>query len=66
MRADIADIRSRLDEGEASARSLPHREVYLLLVIGFLRRFLDLHLDLIDEVEAGLPEPRRRGQAAAR
>ncbi len=66
LRADIADIRSRLDEGEASARSLPHREVYLLLVIGFLRRFLDLHADLIDEVETGLPEAGREGQAAAR
>ena len=51
LRDDIADIQLRLDESERSARELPHREKYLLLVNGFLRRLLDLHLDLIDQVE---------------
>jgi DNA-binding PadR family transcriptional regulator len=67
LRDDIADVRSRLEDSEASARSLPHREVYLLMAIGFLHRFLDLHLDLVDEVEATLAHgPGEEGQAAAR
>jgi DNA-binding PadR family transcriptional regulator len=66
LREDIADLLARLDEGEASARSLPHREKYLLMVIGFLRRYLDLHLELIDRVDAELAaEPGAEGQAAA-
>jgi DNA-binding PadR family transcriptional regulator len=51
LREDIADLSARLDEAEASARELPHRREYLLLVMGFLRRLLDLHLELVDEVE---------------
>jgi hypothetical protein len=33
---------------------LPHRQKYLLLVAGFLRRLLELHLELVDEVEREL------------
>jgi DNA-binding PadR family transcriptional regulator len=51
LRHDIADIQLRLDDTEHSAKQLPHREKYLLLVNGFLRRLLELHLDLIDQVE---------------
>jgi len=51
LRNDIADLALRLDAGEASALTLPHRSRNLLLVISFLRRFLDLHLELVDEVE---------------
>jgi DNA-binding PadR family transcriptional regulator len=66
LRADVADLARRLDESEESARTLPHREKYLLLVVGFLRRLLDLHLELVDEVEAELgPQPEAKGQAAA-
>jgi hypothetical protein len=32
----------------------PHREKYLLLVAGFMRRYFELHLDLVDEVEREL------------
>jgi DNA-binding PadR family transcriptional regulator len=65
LREDIADLLARLDEGEASAELLPHRRKYLLLVIGFLRRLLDLHLELIDQVERELaPERRRPGGEA--
>jgi hypothetical protein len=32
----------RLHDAERTAKELPHREKYLLLVIGFLRRLLDL------------------------
>jgi DNA-binding PadR family transcriptional regulator len=51
LREDIADIEHRLQDAEHSAKQLPHREKYLLLVTAFLRRLLELHLDLIDEVE---------------
>jgi DNA-binding PadR family transcriptional regulator len=54
LRDDIADIQSRLEDAERTAHQLPHREKYLLLVISFIRRFLELHLDLIDEVEQEL------------
>jgi DNA-binding PadR family transcriptional regulator len=51
LRDDIADIVQRLEESAAAAESLPHRRKYLLLVNGFLRRLVDLHLELVDEVE---------------
>lgn len=52
LRDDLADVRARLDDAERSAHDLPHREKYLLIVVGFLRRLIDLHEDLVDEVEA--------------
>jgi PadR family transcriptional regulator, regulatory protein AphA len=51
LREDIADLMERLEDGEATAQSLPHRTKYLLLVNEFLRRYLDLHLELVDQVE---------------
>src|SRR5919107_3064446 len=54
LRDDLADIAARLDEAERRARHLPHRERYLLLVTAFLRRFLALHDDFVDEVEREL------------
>ena len=61
---DIADLWWRLDDAERTAHELPHREKYLLLVIGFLRRLLQLHLDFVDEVERELgPTGRRRPRA---
>jgi DNA-binding PadR family transcriptional regulator len=60
LREDIADLQARLDEGEASAEALPHRRKYLLMVIGFLRRLLELHLELVDEVERELAPTERR------
>jgi PadR family transcriptional regulator AphA len=54
VREDIADIQLRLDDAERTAKELPHREKYLLLVVGFLRGLLDLHLELVDEVEREL------------
>ena len=73
LRDDIAYVSTRLDEAEASAATLPHREKYLLLTVGFLRRLLELNLEWIAEVERELsatgdsarrsraPQPRRRG-----
>jgi DNA-binding PadR family transcriptional regulator len=54
LREDIADLYLRLGENEAAAKTLPHRSKYLLLVAGFLRRLLELHLELVDEVEREL------------
>jgi PadR family transcriptional regulator AphA len=54
LRDDIADLLDRLEQSEASAERLPHRRTYLLLVTGFLRRLLDLNLELIDDVEREL------------
>ena len=67
LREDIADLSQRLAETEAGANTLPHRRKYLLLVVGFLRRQLELHLELVDEVQRELdpgasgdpPTPRR-------
>jgi DNA-binding PadR family transcriptional regulator len=54
LRADIADLLERLDETEAGTDALPHRQKYLLLITGFMRRLYALHLDLVDEVEREL------------
>ena len=51
LREDIAELIERLEDGDAAAQSLPHRSKYLLLVNEFLRRYLELHLDLVDQVE---------------
>lgn len=48
LRAELDDLRARLDEAERSAASLPHRERYLLLVIEVLRGYLALHEELVD------------------
>jgi DNA-binding PadR family transcriptional regulator len=54
LREEIADISARLDDGERTAATLPHRRKYLLLVIDFLRRYLELHVQLVDKVERDL------------
>jgi DNA-binding PadR family transcriptional regulator len=66
VRDDIADLVEHLDESETRADALPHRSKYLLLVTGYLRRLLDLHLDLVDDVERelALKTSRRSRQSA--
>ena len=56
LRNDIEDLRRRLVDMQQAASQFPHREKYLLLVIAFLRRLLQLHLELVDEVERELAE----------
>jgi DNA-binding PadR family transcriptional regulator len=51
LRDDLADLVQRLEESAAAAARLPHRRKYLLLVNRFLRRLVDLHRDVVDEVE---------------
>jgi DNA-binding PadR family transcriptional regulator len=59
LRDDIADLVERLEASAEAAAQLPHRAKYLLLVNGFLRRLVDLHLDLVDEVERELAPDQR-------
>jgi PadR family transcriptional regulator AphA len=54
LREDIHDLLGVLDDAERTAHDLPHREKYLMLTIGFMRRLFQLHLDWIDEVEREL------------
>src|SRR4029450_7813316 len=65
LREDIAELRARLEDSEARARELPHREKYLLLAIEFLRGFLDLHAELFENVERELAPPRKRPRPRA-
>jgi len=64
LRDDIAELAALLDASELSAETLPHRRKYLLLVIDFLRRLLELHLELVDKVERELaPEGSPQGSS---
>jgi DNA-binding PadR family transcriptional regulator len=65
LREDVAELRSQLADAERSARELPHRAAYLLLVVDFLQRLLDLHLELVDDVEGELAPTRDDAQAGA-
>jgi hypothetical protein len=61
LRDELVDLAARLDDAEATAATLPHRRKYLMLVIWFLRRQLELHGELVDRVEREL-RPARRGR----
>jgi DNA-binding PadR family transcriptional regulator len=54
IRDDIRELFTRVGESEVSAAGLPSRTKYLLLVHGFLRRLLDLHLEFVDDLEREL------------
>jgi PadR family transcriptional regulator AphA len=67
MRDEITDLNTRLDEAEAIAKTLPHREKYLQLNHRLARRLLQAHLDWLDEVERELrPKTGTRSPHAAR
>jgi DNA-binding PadR family transcriptional regulator len=59
LRDDIADLRERLDDADRTARGYPHRATYLLLVVDFLRRLLDLHEQLVEDVEREFAAPQK-------
>ncbi len=63
LRTEIAELEAQLDAAAERAEALPHRRKYLLLVIGFLRRLLALHLELVAEVEHELAPRARRAEA---
>jgi DNA-binding PadR family transcriptional regulator len=54
LRSELAELAERLAEAEERATRLPHREKYLRLVMSFLRGYLELHEQLVDEVEREL------------
>jgi DNA-binding PadR family transcriptional regulator len=54
LREELAELREQVGAAEESARLLPHRAKYLLLVCGFLNELLDLHEGFIEEVEREL------------
>jgi DNA-binding PadR family transcriptional regulator len=54
LRDDLADLRARLADAQATAETLPHRRKYLLMVTGFMEQILDLHERLVDDVEREL------------
>jgi DNA-binding PadR family transcriptional regulator len=64
LRDDIADIKARLEDAERRAKDLPHREKYLRLVTGFLARLLELHEELVDDVERKLASEAKTRQPA--
>jgi hypothetical protein len=64
IREDIADLKARLDETERRTLAFPHKRKYQLLVIGFLRRLLELHLELVDEIEREFAPERKRPSTA--
>ena len=66
LRDDIADLRRRLEDSQRTAENLPHREKYLLLVIDFLRGLLDLHEQLVNDVERTFGTPARMPGPAKR
>jgi DNA-binding PadR family transcriptional regulator len=66
LRDDLADIATRLDQAEDAAHDLPHREKYLLIATRFLRRYLELHEALVDEVERELSGPATAPRSARR
>ena len=51
LRADLADIRRRIELAEERARSLPHRERNLLLAHGLTLRLVAAYEEWLDEVE---------------
>jgi len=54
LSADLDDLDARLDESARAADALPHRREYLLLVNEFLRRYVELHRELVERVEREL------------
>ena len=51
LRADLADIRRRIELAEGRAHSLPHRERYLLLAHGLTLRLVTAYEEWLDDVE---------------
>jgi DNA-binding PadR family transcriptional regulator len=54
MRAELAEISEQVDQAEARASELPHRERYLRLNHTFMRAVIKAHEDLIELAEKEL------------
>jgi len=67
LRHQIGELHGRLDEAEAAAARLPHREKYLLLNHGLARAILRTYTEWLDEVERELgPRTESRSRRASR
>jgi DNA-binding PadR family transcriptional regulator len=64
LREDLADLRRRVDEAEASSATLPHRRKYLQLNIDFVRGLLDLHEEIVEAVAEGFAGGSGGGESA--
>jgi PadR family transcriptional regulator AphA len=62
LRDHVADLRARLDVGEAMAATIPERARYLLLNHALARRIVQAHADWLDEVERELGATGRTGR----
>jgi DNA-binding PadR family transcriptional regulator len=60
LRETAADLLARIDLAEQVARTIPHRERYLLLNHRLARRLVEAHVAWLDEVEAQLARRRSR------
>ncbi len=54
LRDDVADLKERVAEAAERAEDIPHRRKSLRLVYGFMDQLLDLHLELVNDVEREL------------
>lgn len=59
LREDLDDLRARVREIASSAEALPHRTKYLQLAATFFERLVDVHEQLVDDVERELASERR-------
>jgi DNA-binding PadR family transcriptional regulator len=64
LREAAADLLERPEDGERTAQALPHRTKYLLLVTGFLRQLIELHVELVADVERELAPERAEAPPA--
>ena len=51
LRADLEDLRSRVQDAQGRAETLPHREKYLGLTLEFVEGMIDLYEELVEKVE---------------
>jgi DNA-binding PadR family transcriptional regulator len=54
LREDVAELKEQVSEAAERGEGLAHRRKYLRLVYGFMDQLLDLHLELVDDVEREL------------
>jgi hypothetical protein len=54
LRDDLVDLRARVHDMTVSAQTLPHRTKYLLIAATFFERIIDVHEQLVEDVEREL------------
>lgn len=57
MRTELDELEGLVEEGEAAASEVPHRERYLRLSFSLARKLLIAHREWVDEIEQELGEP---------